>query len=189
MVEGGQASLVGLAPVNKELYRDSHPISYKCTSITNKGDNLDRYLPGRQFMVVFVVFSVNVSGGPLAGAELWGMPDWIITIFFQTGLAMILFTCNVGQLNTQVNASHCMLDYINTYFALFTLWVAMAVEFSGLVHSSYLIQMAVAAMAGKKIESNEDPRTPAQAAFFWIRCLYSLAILIGCFAVTLQALF
>lgn len=189
MVEGGQASLVGLAPVNKELYRDSHPISYKCTSITNKGDNLDRYLLGRQFMVVFVVFSVNVSGGPLGGAELWGMPDWVLTVFFQTGLAMILFTCNVGQLNTQVNASHCMLDYINTYFALFTLWVAMIVEFSGLVHSSYLIQMAVAAMAGKKIESNEDPRTPAQAAFFWIRCLYSLAILIGCFAVTLQALF
>eukprot|EP00957_Ditylum_brightwellii_P196032 14935912-Ditylum_brightwellii.AAC.1 len=28
MVEGGQASLVGLAPIHFELYKDSHPISY-----------------------------------------------------------------------------------------------------------------------------------------------------------------
>ena len=38
MVEGGQGSLVGLAPVNKELYKDSHPLAYKCTSITNSGE-------------------------------------------------------------------------------------------------------------------------------------------------------
>lgn len=62
MVEGGQGSLVGLAPVNNKLYKDTHHCSYKCTSITNKGDNLDRYLLGRQFMVVLVVFCVNMSG-------------------------------------------------------------------------------------------------------------------------------
>jgi len=178
MVEGGQASLVGLAPVNPELYRDSHPIAYKCTKITNKGDNLDRYLLGRQFMVVIMVFTVNMSGGPLGGAELWGFPSWLSGIFLQSGLAMILFTCNVGQLNTQVNASLCMLDYINNYFGLFTLWVSMGIEFSGLLHSSYLVQMLVAALAGKKIESNEDPRTFGQNIFFYGRCIVSLAILV-----------
>ena len=43
MVEGGQASLVGLAPVQNDIYAQTHELSYKCTSITNKGDNLDRY--------------------------------------------------------------------------------------------------------------------------------------------------
>ena len=189
MIEGGQASLVGLAPVNAELYRESHPIAYKCTKITNTGDNLDRYLLGRQFMVVLTVFSVNMSGGPLGDAKLWGFPSWLTGIFLQSGLAMILFTCNVGQLNTQVNASLCMLDYINTYFGLFTLYVAMAIEFSGLLHASYLVQMAVAALAGKRIESNEDPRSIVQNLFFYGRCIASLAVLVGCFAVTLQALF
>jgi|EP00979_Chaetoceros_neogracilis_P017926 silicon transporter len=189
MVEGGQASLVGLAPVNPELYRDSHPIAYKCTKITNKGDNLDRYLLGRQFMVVIMVFTVNMSGGPLENAELWGFPSWLSGIFLQSGLAMILFTCNVGQLNTQVNASLCMLDYIDSYFGLFTLWVSMAIEFSGLLHSSYLVQMLVAKLAGKSIESNEDPRNAGENIFFYGRCFASLAILIGCFAVTLEALF
>jgi silicon transporter len=189
MVEGGQGSLVGLAPVNKELYKDSHPIAYKCTSITNKGDNLDRYLLGRQLMVVIVVFCVNISGGPIEGAELWGLPQWVIDIFFTVGFAMILFTCMVGQLNSQVNASLCMLDYIDNYFALFTLWVAMAIEFSGLLHASYLIQMLVAWLAGKPIESKEGPRSVPQAIFFWARCLVSLAVLVLCFIVTLGALF
>jgi len=189
MVEGGQASLVGLVPVNGELYKDSHPVAYKCTQITNKGDNLDRYLLGRQFMVVLVVFCVNYSGGPIGGAELWGYPGWLKNIFFETGFAMILFTCNVGQLNSQVNASLCMLDYTDNYFALTTLWVSMVIEFSGLLHSSYLVQIAVSAMAGKKIETNEEPRTGAENAFFYLRCLISLAILCFCIAVTMVALF
>jgi len=188
MVEGGQASLVGLAPVNPELYKDSHPIAYKCTQLCHKGDNLDRYLLGRQFMVVLVVFTVNISGGP-KDADLWDFPDWVMNIFFEYGLAMILFTCMVGQLNTQVNASLCMLDYINTYFALFTLWVALFIEFTGLLHSAYVVQLLVAKMAGSKIESLEEPRNAGQEIFFWLRCLMSLAVLGFSFAVTLEALF
>jgi len=189
MVEGGQASLVGLAPVNPDLYKDSHPLAYKCTKLCHKGDNLDRYLLGRQFMVVLVVFTVNKSGGPIEDAKLWGFPDWLVDIFFTYGLAMILFTCIVGQLNTQVNASHCMLDYINSYFAIFTLYVAMAIEFSGLLHSAYVIQLLVAKLAGSKIESNEEPRTSGGNIFFWGRCIFSVAILCFSFAVTMQALF
>ena len=188
MVEGGQGSLVGLAPVHLELYKESHSLTHKSTVVCYKGDNLDRYLLGRQFMVVLTVFTVNISGGPNEGAELWGLPNWVFDIFLDGGLAMILLTCNVGQLNSQVNASHCMLDYINNYFAVFTFYVAMLIEFSGLLHASYLVQMAVAAIAGTPIESNEPPRNAAQSAFFWGRCLFSLAILGFCFAVTFEAL-
>ena len=189
MVEGGQASLVGLAPVNPDLYKDSHPIAYQCTKLCHKGDNLDRYLLGRQFMVVLVVFTVNISGAPIADAELWGFPQWIMDIFFTYGLAMILFTCMVGQLNTQVNASLCMLDYINSYFALFTLYVAMFIEFSGLLHSAYVVQIIVTKLAGSEVKTNEPPRDAAQSAFFWFRCLFSCVVLCFSFAVTLEALF
>jgi hypothetical protein len=74
MVERGQTSLVGLIPVNKELYKDSHAKACTSTVITNKKDNLDRYLLGLQFMVVLVVFCVNNSAGPLADADIWGFP-------------------------------------------------------------------------------------------------------------------
>merc|ERR1712038_1090540 len=189
MVEGGQASLVGLLPVNKELYKDSHAKAYKSTAITNERDNLDRYLLGRQFMVVLVVFCVNMSAGPIGGATLWGFPTWVTDIFFNGGLAMTLVTCMIGQLNSQVNASHCMLDYIDNYFALFTLWVANAIEFSGLLHASYVVQLLVGLMAGKPIESKEEPRNAGQDLFFWGRCLLSLTALGFCVYITLYALF
>jgi len=189
MVEGGQAALVGLAPVNPDLYKDSHPIAYKCTQLCHKGDNLDRYLLGRQFMVVLVVFTVNRAGGPIEDVKLWGFPEWVMDIFFTYGLAMILFTCIMGQLNTQVNASLCMLDYINNYFALITLYVAMSLEFSGILHAAYVVQFIVAKCAGSKIESLEEPRTVAQKIFFWARCVMSIVILGYSLAVTLEALF
>lgn len=44
MVEGGQASMVGLPPVNPELYKESHKTTYYITSVGHKGDNLDRYV-------------------------------------------------------------------------------------------------------------------------------------------------
>ena len=153
MIEGQQASLVGLPPVDFDLYKDSHPLTYKNTSLAFKGDNLDRYLMGRQFMVLLVVFVINMCGSPNADADIFGLPDIVIQIFLGTGIAMILTTCMIGQLATQVNASHCMIDYINNYFALFTLYVAMTIEFTGIMHSSYLIQNVLAALSGKRHEN------------------------------------
>jgi len=82
-----------------------------------------------------------------------------------------------------------MVDYINNYFALFTLYTAMTVEFSGIMHSSYLIQNVLSAITGKPIISNEPPKTGFTFAFFWGRVVMSLAILGFCLAVTLKALF
>jgi len=189
VIEGGQGSLVGLASVNRKLYKESHKIAYKCSKICHKGDSLDRYLLGRQFMVVIVVFTVNISGGPLTGAEIWNFPQLFLDIFLTSGLAMILFTCMVGQLNSQVNASHYMLDYLNNYVGLFTLYVANLIEFSGLLHAAYVIQFFVGTLAGQPIESNDEPRNGIKSAFFWFRCFISLSILAFCTTVTMVALF
>jgi len=59
---------------------------------------------GRQFLVVAIVFIVNMSGAPNEGAELWSFLDLVTDIFLGSGLAMILFMCMVEQLNTQTNA-------------------------------------------------------------------------------------
>lgn len=189
MVEGSQGSLVGLSPVNPELYKDSHPIAYMCNKVTVKGDNLDRYLMGRQLMVCFIVFIINISGGPIGEVELWGLSTVAKDIFLNVGLAMIFFTAMIGQLNSQVNASLCMLDYCNNYFCVFTMWVALAIEFSGLLHASYLIQIAVVKCSGQELMSNEAPRSTIQNIFYWVRCIASLGIVSFCGVVTVYALF
>jgi silicon transporter len=190
MIEGQQASLVGLPPVDPELYKDTHPVTYLNAACAFLGDNLDRYLMGRQFMVLLVVFIINLCAAPSsADADVLGMPQWLKTIFLDVGLGMIIFTCQLGQLTTQVNASHCMLDFINNYFALFTLYFAMCVEFSGVMHASYLIQNVLSLLSGKPIHSNEEPKKGFTFLFFWGRVLMSLAILGFSLAVVISALF
>merc|ERR1739838_428483 len=103
--------------------------------------------------------------------------------------AMILFTCMVGQLNTQVNASICMLDFVNNYFSLFTYWGCMLVEFTGFVHFSYALQYIIAAMAGEKAKTAEEPKGGINFLFFWLRVLFSFVILAAALTVTLAALF
>ena len=189
MVEGGQASMVGLPPIDRSLYKESHTISHAICEWGHRGDNLDRYLMGRQFMVLALVFVINMSGAPVADASVLGLPEVVTNIFLKSGLAMILTTFMIGQLNTQVNASHCMLDYINTHFMTFTLYVAMGIEASGLLHASYLIQIIVAKIAGKPIESNEPPRDGLTSFVFWVKVMVSTILLIFSLAVTFIALF
>merc|ERR1719148_210017 len=141
-------------------------------------------------MVLLVVFVINQCAGPMdPTVDVLGLPDWVKLIFLDVGLGMIIFTCILGQLTTQVNASHCMIDTINNYFALFTLYTTMIVEWSGIMHASYLIQNLLSAISGKPIVTNEEPRTGAAFAFFWGRVLMSFAILGFCMAATLVALF
>ena len=189
MIEGSQASIVGLAPVNRELYKESHPLAYKCSEIAHEGDNLERYLLGRQFMVVLVVFIINNNGHALKDSQLWDLPDIIETIFLGSGLAMIFLTVMIGQLCSEVNASLCMLDYLDNWFGVFTVYVALALEFSGILHSGYLIQMIVCKCAGKEIESNEPEKTGFTLFFFWARVLFSCTCLTISFVITLTALF
>jgi hypothetical protein len=189
MVEGSQASLVGLAPVKPELIKDTHLTTYKLCKFIYEGDNFHRYLLGRQFMVVLLVFCINSAGSPLKDADLWGLPEIIKKIFLVSGLAMILFTANIGQLPPQVVSSKHMCDFINNRFATFTVYVAMAIEFSGLLHASYVCSYIIHGIAGKPVESNEPPKAGFTWIFFWTRCLMSCALLGYCFAVTLTALF
>lgn len=188
MLEGGQAALIGLAPVKRELYMNSHPFAFKSTMIVHKGNNLDRYLLGRQFMVVFLVFVLNLCGSTVEDPELWGLNSVVVDIFLTSGVAMILVTVMFGQLATQLNAARHMLDYINNFFCLFILWIIMLVEFSGLLHTGYLVQEFVTNVAGQTVESFEEIRSSKENFFYYLRGIISLVVLCTSLAVTLQAL-
>jgi len=188
-IEGGQGAIVGLAPINRELYRESHPWAYKISMLAHKGDNLDRYLLGRQFSVVLIVFALNNCAHPVAGTELWNLPQWVIEVFFNVGLAVIFLTVMVGQLSAEVNASICMLDFINDPFSYFTLLASLGLEWTGIIHFSYAIRYMFCWLAGKPVESKEPPRSPFMQVWFWGRVAMSFAALVYAFIVTMIALF
>uniref|UniRef100_A0A7S1BJG6 Uncharacterized protein n=1 Tax=Corethron hystrix TaxID=216773 RepID=A0A7S1BJG6_9STRA len=190
MMEGGQACVNGLSPIDQEEYAKSHPKTLKNTATAHKGDNMERFIVGRQFLTVLVIFAINLMGAAIQGAEVLGLPEGVTSVFLGSGLAMILTTIMLGQLTLQVNAASCMLDFINNYFMLyFVTYLSLLVEFLGLLHSVYLFQMLVSKMSGESIKGKEAPRNFQQNIFFWGRVLMSLVILYFAFAVTLKALF
>jgi hypothetical protein len=131
MMEGGQGDLVGLQPIDKELYKETHPVTYKNTILAHKGDNMERFIVGRQFLVVLVVFVTNMMSSSIADIDVLGLPEGIQTVFYGSGVALILVTIMLGQLTAQVNAANCMLDFINNYFMLyFVTYVSLAIEMS-----------------------------------------------------------
>ena len=101
---------------------------------------------------------------------------------------MILITITLGQLAAQVTASSCMLDFINNYFMLFSTYISLGIEFSGLLHCVYLVQIFFAKITGTSIISNENPRSSLRRIFFWLRVGLSLTVLSLSFAVTLSAM-
>eukprot|EP00980_Cylindrotheca_fusiformis_P004970 scaffold1054_cov124-Cylindrotheca_fusiformis.AAC.10 len=190
MLEGGQASLVGIAPVSKELYEDSHPTTFKVARLVHKENNMERFIVGRQFLVVLVVFLVNLCGAALPESKIEWLPSILQSIFVGTGLAMVLVTVIIGQLTAQVNATKYMLDVINNRFVLYLVaYASLAVEYSGLLHSVYLVQIIISKITGKPRISNDSSRTVLQRVFFWIRVLFSCAVLVFGFAVAISALY
>lgn len=187
-MEGGQGCLVGLQTVDKRKYAHSHPRTFKNTTLAHRGNNMERFIIGRQFLVVLVIFLINLCGSALADADPLGLPSIINAIFLENGVAMMITTIVIGQLTSQVNAAVCMLDFINNYFMLFTTYVSLALEFSGVLHCVYLVQIGFAHISGKPIESNELPRNGVQSLFFWVRVVMSSLILGGALAVTLRSL-
>eukprot|EP00551_Chaetoceros_affinis_P005974 CAMPEP_0203666140 /NCGR_PEP_ID=MMETSP0090-20130426/3220_1 /ASSEMBLY_ACC=CAM_ASM_001088 /TAXON_ID=426623 /ORGANISM="Chaetoceros affinis, Strain CCMP159" /LENGTH=531 /DNA_ID=CAMNT_0050529927 /DNA_START=182 /DNA_END=1777 /DNA_ORIENTATION=+ len=188
MIEGGQGCIVGLQPIDPEKYSHSHQKTHENVELVRIGDNMDRFIIGRQFLVVLVIFLINACGSASPGADPFGLPKIWNDIFLENGIAMMMTTIVIGQLTSQVNAAVCMLDFINNYLMLFTTYLSLGVEYSGLLHSVYLVQIGFSKITGMTIESNEPPRNAFMQCFFWMQVMASTTLLGYCLAVTLQAL-
>eukprot|EP00339_Tiarina_fusa_P001146 CAMPEP_0117027750 /NCGR_PEP_ID=MMETSP0472-20121206/20249_1 /TAXON_ID=693140 ORGANISM="Tiarina fusus, Strain LIS" /NCGR_SAMPLE_ID=MMETSP0472 /ASSEMBLY_ACC=CAM_ASM_000603 /LENGTH=562 /DNA_ID=CAMNT_0004735069 /DNA_START=75 /DNA_END=1763 /DNA_ORIENTATION=+ len=189
VLEGGQGCLVGLQPIDKELYAKTHPMTHQCATIAHKGDNLNRFIVGRQFLVVLVVFCLNLCCTMVEGAVIPGFSNGLVAVFLSSGIAVMLITVVLGQLSAEVNATNCMLDFINTPVMVCTTWVCLAIESSGLLHSVYLVQCFFSLFTRKGSETQDEPsRTNMQSLFFWVRVLLSLTLLCYALTVTLAAL-
>lgn len=189
VMEGGQGALVGLKPIEKDLYQQSHVVTSRITNLVyNPETTMERFIVGRQFLVVLVVFGINNMAATLSQATLWDLNDVVTDVVLESGLALILITLILGQLVAQVNAADCMLDFINNYIMLGTTYLALGLETLGLLHCTYLVQM-VFSQKKKKNDNDKNEISTGERIFFWLRVFLSLTLLGFAMAVTLSALF
>lgn len=197
MLEGGQGSLVGLQPIDRELYEESHANAFQCTGLVYKDDNLNRFIVGRQFLVVLVVFCLNLVCTPIEDSP--GPADEVgqgapvdkgfVDSFLDSGLPVMLITVILGQLAAEVNATNCMLDFINTRLMVITTWICLAIEASGLLHATYLMN-CLFSMFDDTTPSSEKyaSLTTKDRVGFWGRVALSTFLLSGALAITWEAL-
>ena len=177
--------MVGLQAIDKELYKDTHRFAYLLQHWACTSHKLEKFIVGRQFLDLSIVFVSNFLVSTIDDADI-GLPSWVTKVFLESGLAVIVITIVVGQLVSQINAAHCMLDFINNRVMVVTAFVAMTVEASGLLHSVYFIQHAVAWCTGKKLEAKWDSNK--SFVWYWFRVGASTLLLFLAWGVTLHAL-
>lgn len=189
LMEGGLNVMVGLQPVDKDLYSATHKQTYGCTRVAHKGNNIDRFIVGRQYLDLMVVFLTNFMVSAIDDANVLSLPEAVSDVFLASGVAVILVTIVIGQLVAQINSASCMLDFVNNYVMLFTTYAALTVEASGILHSVYLIQIVVSKIAGKSTTTGNEDRPVVHKCFFWIRVVFSVSLLLGALVITFKALF
>lgn len=188
MLEGGLNCTVGLQPIDKTLYEESHPRTYRCTKASHQGDNIERFIVGRQYMDLMIVFITSFMVSTIDGASVLGLPEVVNNIFLGSDLAVIICTIVFGQLIAQINSANSMLDFMNNWVMVGSTYVALFVESSGILHAVYFVQIVFTRFAGKTIESREPPKSSVSKTLFWLRILFSLAISAFAIAVFMTAL-
>lgn len=186
-MEGEQACLVGLQPIQKKRYQHSHPLTYVSTVIAHKGDNMERYIVGRQFLVCLVVFASNLIAATIDNAIVPTLSETIVSSMLSSGSAVTLIAIIIGQ-SAQINAANCMLDFINNHFMIMTTYLSLLLDMSGLLHSVYLFQTLFTKITNTPIQSDEEPRTAFQHITYIIRMIFSTSILLLSFLVTIAAI-
>jgi hypothetical protein len=185
VIEGGQNALVGLQPLDPQIYQSApHSFTLRAINLTTQHQGaLQKFLMGRQLITVIVIFALNGVGGIHEGCTtLFQLPSFLSALFCSSGLAIILVTILLGQVTTQILSTRYMIDFINNFLFLFTVYLSIAIECSGILHmvhfvsdmTSYLTRPSLASSSSSNSEPNQNL---LKVILYWGRVLLSFLCL------------
>jgi hypothetical protein len=191
-LEGVQAAVVALKPLDKEVYRKSHPHTFKITALCHASNNLDKLIVGRQFLVVFVVFMIGYCSSydnEKLNTNPLGVSGTFMTGFVKTGMCSALVTITIAQLISQIVASRCNIDYLNYRFHFYAvIGMCLFMEATGLCHFTYLIQKSLVEYKGTPGAKKKQIKDQGNPVLFYGRCGLSFVILAMSLAIITKAL-
>lgn len=141
-LEGVQISLVVLKAFPAEAYRYTHPRSYRVGQIIFKGFNFEKFLMGRQILVVVCVFLAARLTTQKDMDYLFGgrIPSWFQAALMAPGFLGVAIVATFSQLTPQIVASAYPVEFLEMMpGALGLCKVCLWVEGSGIVHLNYKV--------------------------------------------------
>lgn len=138
-LEGLQVAILALELQSGESWKESHPRAYRLHSLVTKGNNVQRFLVGRQFYVVFVVFLCSQVTTFPSIHRPDSIPEVAWFILIETALPGALLVLAFGQLMPQLIASNYPVTFCNLPGAMVVLYITLILESVGITHFSWLL--------------------------------------------------
>lgn len=160
-LEGIQISLVALKNHNSESFKLSHPRAYKTNHLSQQGNNLERFLMGRQVFVVITVFFgayITTQSDEFDNFMGWHFPSGFGASLFQTGLMGVLVVAIFGQLMPQVVASAYPINFMESIPFVYPVFCGcLFFEDLGIMYLCYTVAEFFMRISGLKTDSDKKP--------------------------------
>jgi len=147
VMEGLQIALVELKRLNPDYYKTSHPTAYKLGQIACKGDNIEKFLMGRQVFVVCSVFfaaKLTTIHGRTEEGFLFYVPHWVQAVFLETGLLACVLVVIMAQLMPQIVASIYPVQFLELLVMRPAYYACIGLESTGLTHFCWVLAHSMA---------------------------------------------
>ena len=148
-LEGLQVAILSLEHVSPTTF-PPHAIRARAShrlATAQRGLNVQRFLVGRQFFVVFVVFlAAQLTTYP--GLPKDAMPKWLYVAVINTGLPGALVVLAFGQLMPQLIAATHPVTMMNCIGSYQVISLALGFEFIGITHFSWALAEMVKKLCG-----------------------------------------
>jgi len=132
--------VVSIEKWDMEQYKDKFPRAYKTWKLVDTPNKVKKFLVGRQFFTIFVVFLISqITSFPYIPPEFIGMPRGMVLALVQTGLPGVAIVLTFGQLVSQIYVEEFTLQFINMYGCEFVVRLALGAEYIGICHFSWLL--------------------------------------------------
>lgn len=153
IVEGLQIALVELKRQHPDSYKRSHPRAFRLGQLAAKGDNVERFLMGRQVcVVVLVFFAAKLTTIHLDENEgfLFPTPGWVQSIFYETGLLACVVVVIIAQLMPQIVAAKFPVHFLQILIMRPAYYVCWFLELTGLTHICWVLSHLMSLAMGMK---------------------------------------
>ena len=166
-LEGLQVCILAVEKYSPNKLRESHPRAYKLIKSVRTGNNVERFLIGRQFFTIFVMtLMAQVTSFP--GISHLGINSIVWFIFIQTGLPGAIVVTTIGSLQPQLLAARDPWKFLNLYGCNSVLQLCYGLEVSGIC--THFAWMLIAILRKTLFISDSKPRShePEQTWTFYI---------------------
>jgi hypothetical protein len=121
-------------------YEQQYPRVYKLSKLVDTRQKVKKFLVGRQFFVIFVIFLIaQITSFPHIPPDFAGMPPIFVTLLFQTGLPGVALVLTFGQLVSQIYVEEFTLQFLNMYGNEFVVRLSLSAEWIGVCNFSWLL--------------------------------------------------